>query len=90
MVGENLPDAARVVGLVHISGWLEGNDGTVRCEGNGWVNVVGDPVGTIPWIVFLTLLALGAIFLIATPYTVTWEEGGYSPMPGGSVKPEGS
>lgn len=82
-VGKYLP--VRITGLVNVSGWLQGNGGTARCDGNGWVQIVGDPAGTIPWFVFLTLLALGALFLIATPYTGDWEEGGYSPMPGGPV-----
>lgn len=83
-VGEGIPDGFRIVGLVHVSGWLEGNEGVDRCEGSGWVRIVGDPVGTIPWIVFLLLLAAGALFLVATPYTITWEEGGHSgEIPGG-------
>ena len=90
VVGQNLSDALRVVGLVNITGYLVGNDGTARCDGDGWVRLVGDPVGTIPWFLFLALVALGLLFLIATPYTVEWKEGGYSPRRGGPVTPESS
>lgn len=76
-VGEGL-DAFRIVGLVYISGFLEGNGKTSRCEGSGWINIVGDPVGTIPFWAFLAALVAGALFLVATPYTLTWEEGGDS------------
>jgi hypothetical protein len=90
VVGQSFSDALRVVGLVNVTGYLEGNSGTARCDGDGWVRLVGDPVGTIPWFLFLALLALGLLFLVATPYTIEWEEGGYSPMRGGPVRPEGT
>ena len=68
----------RFVGLVHVSGVLEGNNGSSRCEGQGWVRIIGDPVGTVPWIVMALLILAGLVFLVATPYTTTWEEGAYT------------
>jgi hypothetical protein len=82
-VGQDLPDYVRVVGLVFVSGNIVGNGGTARCDGSGWVQIIGDPFGTIPFYVFLALIAVGALFLIATPYTADWEEGIYTPWIGG-------
>lgn len=81
----------RIVGTVYVSGWLEGNDGAARCDGNGWVRIVGDPIGTVPWIVMILLILIGAAFLIATPYTVDWEEGQRTPWEGNvpGPRPEG-
>ena len=62
------------------------------CDGDGWIRIVGDPVGTVPWIVMVALVLIGAVFLVATPYTVTWEEGVLTPwkgnMPGDAPKAE--
>lgn len=69
----------RFVGLVYVNGILEGNSGASMCEGAGWVRIVGDPVGTIPWIAMAVLIMAGLVFLVATPYTTTWEEGGLTP-----------
>jgi hypothetical protein len=85
-VGDKLPGGVRFTGLIYVSGNIAGNGGASRCDGSGWVQIVGDPVGTIPWIVFIVLIVLGALFLIATPYTVDWEESGYSAMPGAPVR----
>jgi hypothetical protein len=73
VVGGNLSDAARIAGLVNVTGWIEGDDGEARCDGEGWVRVVGDPVGTVPWIIFVALLVLALLFLLATPYTPDWD-----------------
>jgi hypothetical protein len=85
-VGDKVPGGVRFTGLIYVNGNIVGNGGTSRCDGGGWVQIIGDPVGTIPWILFLLLIVLGALFLIATPYTIDWEEGGYSAMPGGPVR----
>jgi hypothetical protein len=81
----------RFVGLVHVSGRLVGNDGASVCEGEGWVQLVGDPTGTLPWLVMALLIAAGVVFLVATPYTVDWEEGMHTPWdhyaPGDSPRP---
>lgn len=77
----------RFVGLVHVNGVLEGNNGASRCEGEGWVRIVGDPVGTVPWIVMAALIVLGLLFLVATPYTTTWEEGEYTQWEGHAPGP---
>lgn len=63
----------RVVGLFHVQGDLFGNDDAEHCYGDGWVYLVGDPVGTIPWLAAVALLAIGLIGLVATPYSTTWE-----------------
>lgn len=63
----------RIVGLFHVTGDLWGNGDSVRCHGDGWVRLVGDPVGTIPWVAALATLVGGLIGLVATPYTRDWE-----------------
>ena len=73
------PGAPRFVGMVHVSGWLEGNEGASRCDGEGWVRLVGDPIGTVPWIVMAGFILAGLVFLVATPYTIDWEEGNLTP-----------
>ena len=81
----------RFVGLVYVHGVLEGNGGTSRCEGEGWVRLVGDPTGTVAWWVMAALIVAGMLFLVATPYTPDWEEGAFTPWeqyaPGDSPKP---
>ena len=72
----------RFVGLVHVSGTLDGNAGASHCVGEGWVRLVGDPVGTVPWMMMAALILAGLVFLVATPYTTTWEEGAYTPWEG--------
>lgn len=73
------PGAPRFVGTIHVSGSLVGNSGASRCDGEGWVRLVGDPIGTVPWIVMAGLILAGMVFLVATPYTLTWEEGQLTP-----------
>ena len=85
-VGDKVPGGVRITGLVYVSGNIVGNGGASRCDGSGWVQIIGDPIGTIPWIAAAALIVLGFVFLIATPYTTSWEEGGYSAMPGGPVQ----
>jgi hypothetical protein len=80
VIGDKVPGGVRFVGLIYVNGTLVGNGGTATCAGNGWVQIMGDPIGTIPWDVMVVLLLLGAVFLIATPYTTDWEEGAYTPM----------
>jgi hypothetical protein len=84
-IGPGVPGP--VVGLFYVTGFIEGNGGTSRCDGNGWVQIVGDPLATIPFWLAVALLVLGAALLVATPYGGTWEEGGRSPMPSGSATP---
>jgi hypothetical protein len=74
-IAEDAAGVPRFVGLVHVNGVLEGNNGGSRCEGQGWVRIVGDPVGTVPWMSMVGLILAGLVFLVATPYTTTWEEG---------------
>jgi hypothetical protein len=85
-VGPGVPGP--VVGLFYVTGYIEGNGGTNRCDGNGWVHIVGDPLGTIPFWLALALLVIGGGLLVATPYTRTWEEAGPSQMPPRSGSPE--
>lgn len=65
----------RFVGTLFITGDLWGNVGdTSHCHGEGFVQVLGDPVGTVPWILAAALILLsGAVLLVATPYSTTWE-----------------
>ena len=81
-IQETTTGLPRFVGLVHITGKLEGNGTAVNCVGDGWVRIVGDPVGTVPWIVMVGLILVGAVALVATPYTVDWEEGAFTPWQG--------
>jgi len=85
------PGLPRFVGLVHVNGTLEGNAGASRCDGEGWVRIVGDPIGTVPWYIMAAFILAGLVFLVATPYTVDWEEGAFTPWegyaPGSSPKP---
>lgn len=67
---------SRVTGLIHVTGWINGSSGQSSCEGSGWVRILGDPVGTWPWLSFIAALMMGGIFLVATPYTSTWEDEG--------------
>lgn len=66
-IGSAAPGLPRFVGMVHVTGWLEGNAGASRCEGEGWVRIIGDPVGTVPWVVMAGLVLLGMVFLVSTP-----------------------
>ncbi len=64
----------RVVGTFFVSGDLWGNGDTAHCYGEGYVQVLGDPVGTIPWDIAAALIVLsGLVLLVATPYSTTWE-----------------
>lgn len=81
------PGLPQIVGTIYVSGYLEGNNGTARCDGNGWVRIVGDPVGTVPWILMIALILIGAAFLVATPYTQDWEEGRHTPWDGNVPSP---
>lgn len=64
----------RVVGTFFVSGDLWGNGDTSHCYGEGYVQVLGDPVGTIAWDVAAALIVLsGLVLLTAVPYSTTWE-----------------
>ena len=64
----------KFVGTLLISGDLYGNNETSHCRGEGYVQILGDPVGTIPWIVAVALILVsGVVLLVATPYSTTWE-----------------
>jgi hypothetical protein len=58
-VGENLP--FEMTGLFFVSGQISGEGGS--CEGSGWMKLNGDPVGTIPFWVFLVLIVLGLLMM---------------------------
>lgn len=49
----------RAAGLYFVSGTYSGEGGS--CAGSGWFRLLGDPVGTVPWIGGLVLLVLGLI-----------------------------
>jgi hypothetical protein len=64
----------RVVGTFFVSGDLYGNGDANHCHGDGFVQVLGDPIGTIPWVIAAALIVLsGLVLLVATPYSTTWE-----------------
>jgi hypothetical protein len=48
-------------GLFHVSGELSGEGGT--CMGEGWVRVSGDPMSTLPFLVSLALILVGAVLI---------------------------
>jgi hypothetical protein len=60
-VGANAP--FRVVGLYYVSGGYKGEGG--ECAGSGWFQLLGSPIGTVPWIVGVILTVLGALGLVA-------------------------
>jgi hypothetical protein len=60
-VGANSP--FRVAGLYYVSGGYQGEGG--ECVGSGWFQLLGSPVGTVPWIAGLLLTVLGALGLYA-------------------------
>ena len=72
----------RIVGLIHVTGDIFGNGDVDTCHGDGWVLILGDPVGTIPMWIALALIAAGIIGLLVTPY-VPWEGAGRDELPGG-------
>jgi len=53
----------KVTGLFYVSGQISGTGGS--CEGSGWVRLIGDAFGTIPFWVALGSIVLGAVGLWA-------------------------
>jgi hypothetical protein len=49
----------RITGLFLVSGGYQGEGGT--CNGSGWFKLTGDPTGTVPFLLGLVLVALGAV-----------------------------
>jgi len=60
-VSDTLP--FKVTGLFYVSGQISGTGGS--CEGSGWVKLIGDPIGTIPFFLGLALILLGLLGLWA-------------------------
>lgn len=60
-VGENAP--LRITGLYYVSGDINGDDGA-HCDGNGWFQLVGDPLGTLPFFFALVLIIAGAALVV--------------------------
>jgi hypothetical protein len=64
----------KVVGTFFITGDLRGNNDQSHCHGEGYVQILGDAVGTPLWILAAALIALGgAAILFAVPYSSNWE-----------------
>jgi len=72
-IGSVSPLPGALVGLFHVTGDLYGNNDANHCHGDGWVYLVGDPVGSIPWDVAAGAIVLGLLGLVVTPYSTTWE-----------------
>jgi hypothetical protein len=51
----------RFTGLYFVSGGIRGDGGA--CDGSGWIKVVGDPVGTVPFLAGLVIAILGFVLL---------------------------
>jgi hypothetical protein len=69
---EKLP--IEVSGVFYITGDLVGNNGASRCHGEGYVQVLGNPLATPLGLLAAALIALGAAaLLVATPYSADWE-----------------
>jgi hypothetical protein len=47
----------KITGVYYVEGGIAGEGGA--CNGNAFVKLIGSPVGTIPWIVAVTLIAVG-------------------------------
>lgn len=60
-VGANAP--FRVAGLYYVSGGYKGEGG--ECVGSGWFQLLGNPIGTVPWIAGVLLTLLGAAGVVA-------------------------
>lgn len=80
-ISPDLTQMMRVAGVVYLSASVTGNGGTTACQGGAWIRFVGNPFGTLPFWVMVGLLLFGVILLIATPYTVSWDESLYAPRP---------
>jgi hypothetical protein len=64
----------KFVGVLFVSGDLWGNNDTAHCYGEGYVQILGNPVGSIPWDLAVALILIaGVMLLVATPYTTDWE-----------------
>jgi hypothetical protein len=71
-VGEGWP--VRFAGLAYVSGEITGDEGS--CSGDGWVKVVGEPIGSIGWLLGALLIVLGLALLpfsLKRPTTVRVE-----------------
>jgi hypothetical protein len=51
----------RFTGLYFVSGGMRGDSGA--CDGSGWVKMIGDPIGTLPFFAGLVLAILGIVLL---------------------------
>ena len=47
----------KITGVYYVEGGISGDGGA--CSGNAFVKLIGSPVGTIPWIVAIGLIAIG-------------------------------
>jgi hypothetical protein len=61
-VSENAP--FRITGLYHVSGEINGDEGA-HCDGNGYFQLQGDPLGTVPFFLGAILVFVGGV-LVAT------------------------
>jgi hypothetical protein len=66
-ISEDLP--FRVTGLYFVSGQISGTGG--GCEGSGWINVTGDPFGTVPFWIGIGMIVVG-VLLLGVGYRWAW------------------
>jgi hypothetical protein len=71
-----------VTGLFYVEGEISGEGG--ECAGNGYVKLIGSPIGTVPWIAALGLIVVGlALGFFAFPKAVA-----ASTLPAMSLPPD--
>jgi hypothetical protein len=60
-VGASAP--FQVAGLYYVSGSYAGEGGT--CTGSGWIQLLGNPIGTAPWLTGAGMAVVGILGLVA-------------------------
>jgi len=66
-ISEDLP--FRVTGLYFVTGQISGTGG--GCDGSGWINVTGDPFGTVPFWIGIGMTVVG-VLLLGAGYRWAW------------------
>jgi hypothetical protein len=66
-ISDDLP--FRITGLYFVSGQISGTGG--GCEGSGWIDVTGDPFGTVPFWIGIGMTVVG-VLLLGAGYRWAW------------------